>query len=136
MKRVKMTEEMFCKVRTALNKYPMMTHLEIGQLCGVCGTTVARVRKCATWEDWLTLKAAENAKISQTKPMKGQMEMQEIPVTQEQPKRIKVYFTNGNTAVFPQEKARFWNTLPVNVEPGTIAVNWNTVAWMREYEEE
>lgn len=50
-------------------------------------------------------------------------------------RHIKVYFTNGNTAVFPQSKARFWNVLPATVEPGTIAINWNTVAWMREYEE-
>ena len=54
---------------------------------------------------------------------------------EKKPRFVKVYFNNGNTAVYPLDKVLFYNTLPARIEPGTIAVNWAAVSWFREYEE-
>ena len=140
MARIRVTEDVFLKIREKLDKYPTLSHELIAQLCGCSDATVDNVAYCRTWSDWLELKRKyrENRKAKE-EPMEqlpGQTEMQDIPMQATTEKRIKVYFTNGNTAVFPQSRTKFWNTLPAVVEPGMIAVNWAAVSWMREYQED
>lgn len=140
MARIRVTEDVFLKIREKLDKYPTLSHELIAQLCGCSDSTVDNVAYCETWADWLELKRKyrENRypKEQPVEQLPGQTQMQDIPMQATPEKRIKVYFTNGNTAVFPQSRTKFWNTLPAVVEPGMIAVNWNTVAWMREYQED
>ena len=49
--------------------------------------------------------------------------------------RIKVYFTNGNTAVFPKDKVVLCDN-PQLPQDGAVIVNWAAVSWMREYQED
>lgn len=63
-------------------------------------------------------------------------------------KKIKIYFQNCNTAVLPADKTAFRcgdyffdfsNQVvhtPELVGDGRVLVNWDAVAWVREYMEE
>ena len=140
MARIRVTEDVFLRIREKLDKYPNLTHELIAQLCGCSDATVDNVAYCRTWADWLELKRKyrENRKTKE-EPMEqlpGQTEMQDIPMQTAPEKRIKVYFNNGNTAVFPVNKVVFCvgePPLPLN---GLVALNWDSVAWMREYQED
>lgn len=50
--------------------------------------------------------------------------------------KVKVYFTNGNTAVFPADKVVFRRENPQLPQDGAVIVNWAAVSWMREYQED
>ena len=50
--------------------------------------------------------------------------------------KVKVYFTNGNTAVFPADKVVFCWAEPPAPQDGKVVVNWDAVSWMREYQED
>lgn len=51
--------------------------------------------------------------------------------------KIKIYFSNGNVAIVPGERVKFYAGFnhPAALEEGEIAVNWGAVSWVREYEE-
>lgn len=69
----------------------------------------------------------------------------------QKPSLVKIYFMNGNTAVFQREKVVFMrdggelfmlnsDMIPVyctkkTIEVPTAMVNWRAVSWVREYEE-
>lgn len=140
MARIRVTEDVFLKIREKLDKYPTLSHELIAQLCGCSDSTVDNVAYCETWADWLELKRKyrENRypKEQPVEQLPGQTQMQDIPMQATHEKRIKVYFTNGNTAVFPMEKLRIYKEMPKQMELGTVSVNWDAIAWLREYQEE
>jgi len=49
--------------------------------------------------------------------------------------KVKVYFSNGNTAVFPKDKVVLCDD-PQLPQDGKVIVNWAAVSWMREYQED
>ena len=140
MARIRVTEDVFLKIRDKLDKYPTLSHELIAQLCGCSDSTVDNVAYCETWADWLELKRKyrENRypKEQPVEQLPGQTKMQDIPVQAAPEKRVKVYFTNGNTDVFPAGKVVFCWAEPPVPQDGKVVVNWDAVSWMREYQED
>ena len=70
-------------------------------------------------------------------PSDVETEPKEKPQQAARPRFVKVYFNNGNVAVFPQDRVLFYKeSHPVSVVPGAYMVNWNSVSWMREHSDE
>lgn len=138
------TKEQFYAVRQMMDKYPKLSKDLIGQLCSISGPTVRRIAHCKTWEEWLRFKreyaikhiAKKDRVEVSAEQLPGQTEMQDIPMQTAPEKRVKVYFNNGNTAVFPQDRVVFVWCEPPKPSDGLVVVNWDAVAWMREYQED
>lgn len=138
------TKEQFYAVRRMMDKHPELSKDLIGQLCSLSGPTVRRIAHSKTWEEWIQFKreyaikhiAKKDRVEVAAEQLPGQTEMQDIPVRAEPEKRVKVYFTNGNTAVFPKDKVVFCWAEPPVPQDGKVVVNWDAVSWMREYQED